>query len=87
MRNLLNNFLRGLLLIVPMAAAIYVVWYLYNFLDFSGISYKKRGFKNPTLVGFMESHDKERLMYKNLEYGNSSGSYDIKYFDNAIDMS
>ena len=53
--------------------------------DFSGISYKKRGFINPTLVGFMESHDKERLMYKNLEYGNSSGSYDIKYFDNAID--
>ena len=33
MRQLLNNFLRGLLLIVPMAAAIYVVWYLYNFLD------------------------------------------------------
>jgi hypothetical protein len=32
----------------------------------------------------MESHDKERLMYKNLEYGNSSGSYDAKYFDNAI---
>ena len=27
--------------------------------DFSGISYKKRGFKNPTLVGFMESHDKK----------------------------
>lgn len=52
--------------------------------DFSGISYKKRGFKNPTLVGFMESHDKERLMYKNLEYGNSRGSYDIKHFDNAI---
>ena len=52
--------------------------------DFSGISYKKRGFKNPTLVGFMESHDKERLMYKNLEYGNSSGSYNIKHFDNAI---
>jgi uncharacterized membrane protein len=33
MRNLINNFLRGLLLVVPMAAAIYVVWYLYNFLD------------------------------------------------------
>ena len=25
--------MRGLLLLVPMAAAIYVVWYLYNFLD------------------------------------------------------
>ena len=33
MSNLLNNFLRGLLLLVPMAAAIYVVVYLYNFLD------------------------------------------------------
>ena len=33
MRNLINNFLRGLLLVVPMAAAIYVVWYFYNFLD------------------------------------------------------
>ena len=33
MRNFINNFLRGLLLIVPMAAAIYVVYYLYNFLD------------------------------------------------------
>ena len=29
----MNNFLRGLLLLVPMAAAIYVVVYLYNFLD------------------------------------------------------
>ena len=33
MSNILNNFLRGLLLLVPMAAAIYVVVYLYNFLD------------------------------------------------------
>ena len=33
MRNFLNNFLRGLLLLVPMAAAMYVVWYLYNCLD------------------------------------------------------
>ena len=33
MRNLLNHFLRGLLLLVPMAGAIYVVWYLYDFLD------------------------------------------------------
>jgi hypothetical protein len=26
----------------------------------------------------MESHDEERLMYKNLTYGDSSGTYDIK---------
>jgi hypothetical protein len=29
-------------------------------------------------MGYMESHDEERLMYKNITYGNSSGSYDIR---------
>ncbi len=53
--------------------------------DFNGISHKGRGFPNPTLVGFMESHDKERLMYKNLTYGNSDESYDIKNFDTSLD--
>ncbi|MGZ8517836.1 MAG: alpha-amylase family glycosyl hydrolase, partial [Chitinophagaceae bacterium] len=38
----------------------------------------ERGFTNPYLVGYMESHDEERLMYKNITYGNSSGAYNIK---------
>ncbi len=38
----------------------------------------ERGFTNPYLVGYMESHDEERLMYKNLTFGNSSGSYNVK---------
>lgn len=46
--------------------------------DFSNVSYKKRGWTNPYLVGYMESHDEERLMYKNITYGNSSGAYNIK---------
>ncbi len=47
--------------------------------DFSGISYKQLGFTNPAgLVGYMESHDEQRLMYRNEQYGNSSGSYNIK---------
>jgi 1,4-alpha-glucan branching enzyme len=37
-----------------------------------------RGWANPYLVTYMESHDEERLMYKNITYGNSSGSYNIK---------
>src|SRR6202008_4668428 len=37
-----------------------------------------RGFTNPYLVGYMESHDEERLMYKNLTFGNASGGYDVK---------
>ena len=32
----------------------------------------------------MESHDEERLMFKNLTYGNSSGSYSIKNFNVAL---
>ena len=52
--------------------------------DFKGINYMSRGFSNPTLVGFMESHDKERLMHKNITYGNSSGNYDVKDFNNSI---
>lgn len=46
--------------------------------DFSWISYKKRGWNNPNVVGYMESHDEERLMFKNITYGNSSGDYNIK---------
>jgi glycosidase len=37
-----------------------------------------RGWANPYLVTYMESHDEERLMYKNIQYGNSSGAYNIK---------
>ncbi len=53
--------------------------------DFSGISYKQWGWSVPGLVGYMESHDEERLMYKNLNYGNASGSYNIKDTATALD--
>jgi hypothetical protein len=36
-------------------------------------------------MGYMESHDEERLMYKNLQYGNSNGSdYNIKDLNTAL---
>lgn len=47
--------------------------------DFSWVSYKIRGWASPNLVGYMESHDEERMQYKNKTYGNSTNtSYDIK---------
>ena len=52
--------------------------------DISRISYKAHGFTKPNLVGYMESHDEERLMFKNLAYGNSSGSYNIKELSTAL---
>ena len=52
--------------------------------DFSWISYKTRGWSDPHVVGYMESHDEERLMYKNLQYGNSYGDYDITVLNIAL---
>ena len=46
--------------------------------NFGWIDYKEKGWSDPHGVGYMESHDEERLMYKNGEYGNSSGSYSVK---------
>jgi len=53
--------------------------------DFSWVSYKNRGWNDPHLVGYMESHDEERLMAKNLAYGNSEGNYDITELNTALD--
>jgi hypothetical protein len=52
--------------------------------DFSWVSYQARGWSNPNLVSYMESHDEERLMYKNIQYGNSSGTYNIKDIPTAL---
>ncbi|MHB1922456.1 MAG: alpha-amylase family glycosyl hydrolase [Chitinophagaceae bacterium] len=46
--------------------------------DLSWGVYQNRGWSRPNLVTYMESHDEERTMYKNLQYGNSSGTYNIK---------
>lgn len=53
--------------------------------DLSGISYKVRNWNEPHLVGYMESHDEERVMYKNIKWGNVSGSYSIKDTTTALD--
>jgi hypothetical protein len=52
--------------------------------DFSGISYKQKGWAQPNLVGYMESHDEERLMFRNIQYGNINGIYNIKNPDTAL---
>jgi len=52
--------------------------------DFSWGFYGSRGWDKPNLVTYMESHDEERLMFKNLQYGNSSGNYNVRYFPVAL---
>ena len=52
--------------------------------DLSSASYLNRGWSKPSLVGYMESHDEERMVYKCITYGNASGSYDIKSLPTAL---
>ncbi|MFD0933218.1 alpha-amylase family glycosyl hydrolase [Psychroflexus salinarum] len=57
----------------------------YDNSNFNRVTAKSRGWNTPSVVGYMESHDEERLMYKNLEFGNSNGTYDITELGTALD--
>ena len=46
--------------------------------DFSWACYKRREWTFPHLIAYMESHDEERLMFKNLQHGKTQNNYDVK---------
>ena len=46
--------------------------------DFSKVNFSNHGFSDRRAMSYGESHDEERIMYKNLTYGTSSGSYNVK---------
>ncbi len=46
-----------------------------------------RDMNGPTLVGYAESHDEERMVYKSLEFGNSGSGYDIQELNTALERS
>jgi 1,4-alpha-glucan branching enzyme len=52
--------------------------------DLSEASYVELGWTKPGLVTYMESHDEERMMFKNVTYGNAAAGYDVKYFTTAL---
>ena len=53
--------------------------------NINGMGHDSRGFNEPRLVGYAESHDEERLMYKNLQYGNeSNGTHNVKDLNTAL---
>jgi 1,4-alpha-glucan branching enzyme len=53
--------------------------------DFEGlVSYQAKGWAFHNLVGFMESHDEERLMYSNQQFGNVNGNYSTRTLQNAL---
>lgn len=47
-------------------------------------SYTERGWAKPNLVAYMESHDEERIMFKNLAYGKQVADYDVRNLATAL---
>ena len=51
--------------------------------NFGRISHKERGFSKPHLVGYMESHDEQRMMWEALNNGREVNGYSAKNLTNA----
>jgi len=52
--------------------------------DLTRIHHSTHGFDTPSLIGYMESHDEERLMFSALNFGLSEGDYNIQDAQTAI---
>jgi 1,4-alpha-glucan branching enzyme len=48
------------------------------------MGHNSRGFNAPRLLGYPESHDEERLMYNNLQFGASNGNYNVQNLNTAL---
>jgi 1,4-alpha-glucan branching enzyme len=46
--------------------------------NFEGALHSVRGWTQPNLISYMESHDEERLAYLNINQGLSSGAYNVR---------
>ena len=55
--------------------------------NFDGVLYTARNWNNPYLVGYMESHDEERVMYNTIQNGSASGSYNTRDLNTALKRS
>lgn len=51
----------------------------------SRLDFENHGFTERRADSYAESHDEERLMYKNLTYGATSGSYNVKDLNTALE--
>ena len=47
--------------------------------------YVTRGWNEPNLIAYMESHDEERLIFNSLQSGNSAGAHSARILSTALD--
>jgi 1,4-alpha-glucan branching enzyme len=53
--------------------------------NFSEVYFRNRGWQVPNRIGYMESHDEQWIMFKNLKYGNGMDNYQIQHLSTALD--
>jgi glycosidase len=53
--------------------------------NISGMGHNSQNFIGKRLIGYAESHDEERLMYNNIQYGASNGNYNITDLNTALE--
>jgi len=46
--------------------------------SFNSLSYLNRTYSQPNLIGYMESHDEERIMYRNITFGSTFGNPNVR---------
>lgn len=59
-------------------------WVEDNKSDLSWASYKQRNWGVPHLIAYMESHDEERMMFKNITWGRQTDNYDVRSIPTAL---
>ncbi|HEY0057784.1 MAG TPA: alpha-amylase family glycosyl hydrolase [Flavisolibacter sp.] len=52
--------------------------------NMEGAIHSVRGWNDPHLISYMESHDEERMLYKTINFGASSGTYNTKELGTAL---
>ncbi len=53
--------------------------------NFNRVLYSNHGFGERRNMSYAESHDEERLMYRNLNYGGVNGSYSVRILATALE--
>jgi glycosidase len=53
--------------------------------NISTIWFRNRNWTVPNAIAYKESHDEQWMMFKNLNYGNSSGDYSVRNLNTALE--
>ena len=53
--------------------------------NFNRVDFRNHGFSERRNMSYGESHDEERLMFKNLAYGSVNGNYSVKNLNTALE--